>query len=98
MKSAYTHYSEYGIGETLIKSPYTHYLEDCQVVNTRHEILALYTGFVYVWLDHTCAFRGTFKARGHFSFSDDFTSELLAVPRFGDDSQPSYFVYVKASI
>lgn len=93
MKSAYTHYDENGIGETLFKSPSTHYVEDCQVVNSDYDILALFTGFVYVDLDHMCAFRGTFKACNDFSFPDYFTSELLAVPRFEDDSPPSYFIF-----
>ena len=93
MKSAYTHYSEYGIGDTLMKSRPTHYVEDCEVVNSDHEIIAHFTGFVYVWLDGSCAFRGTFKASKGFSFPDYFTPDLRAVPHFEDDSPPSYFVF-----
>lgn len=91
--SQYNYLSEYGIGDTLMEKRPTHYVEDCEVVDFYHKTLAHFTGFVYVWLDGTCAFRGTFKACKGFTFPDYFTPDLRAVLQSDDDSAPWYFVY-----
>lgn len=94
MKLPNTHHYEDCLEPTFMKSPNTYYVEDCCVVNTDYETIAIFTGFVHVFLNNSCFFRGIFKSCNGFSIPDPFSSRLVGVPPLADDCPPLYFLFL----